>query len=76
MLKVDCKILAGRIGKRPYPPSSVRYEWSGQRESNPHDQHGRLAGYHYIIPAPFLSFTASAGKFKTVSGLGKLWKEW
>jgi hypothetical protein len=25
--------------------------WSGQRESNPHVQHGKLAGYHYIMPA-------------------------
>jgi hypothetical protein len=25
--------------------------WSGQRESNPHEQLGKLPGYHYIMPA-------------------------
>ena len=71
--------------RRSYPkngrnPPGIRgislVVWSGQRESNPHDQYGKLGGYHYIMPALFLSFTASAGKFKTVSGLGELWKGW
>ena len=26
-------------------------DWSGQRESNPHEQLGKLPGYHYIMPA-------------------------
>ena len=27
------------------------WKWSGQRESNPHEQLGKLPGYHYIMPA-------------------------
>ena len=32
------------------PDGPVR-AWSGQRESNPHEQLGKLPGYHYIMPA-------------------------
>ncbi len=32
--------------------------WSGQWESNPHEQLGKLPGYHYIMPAVALAFYA------------------
>lgn len=35
----------------PIPSLAGPIGWSGQRESNPHEQHGKLPGYHYIMPA-------------------------
>ena len=32
-------------------PRELAKPWSGQRESNPHEQLGKLPGYHYIMPA-------------------------
>lgn len=32
-------------------PHGVLQDWSGQRESNPHEKLGKLSGYHYIMPA-------------------------
>lgn len=28
--------------------------WSGHRESNPGFHHGKVTGYHYIMPAIFM----------------------
>ncbi len=32
-------------------PDTTAKILSGQRESNPHEQLGKLPGYHYIMPA-------------------------
>ena len=33
------------------PAAEPATDWSGQRESNPHEKLGKLSGYHYIMPA-------------------------
>jgi hypothetical protein len=45
---VDCP--EGRA-KRVLVAGESPRNWSGQRESNPHVQLGKLTGYHYIMAA-------------------------